>query len=82
MAMLMLLYGCITWSLKQCLKKKVDRNYTRMLHAVLKKVWEQKLYSYLPSIWKSRDEPISDVFLWTTIHGHTRVSQPAKTYIN
>ena len=31
--------------------------------------------------WRSRDELISDVFLWTSSHGRTKAGQPAKTYI-
>ena len=33
LAMLVLLYDCTTWILTKCLEKKLDRNYTRMLHA-------------------------------------------------
>ena len=32
--------------------------------------------------WKSKDKSISDVLLWTPIHGHTRVGWPGKTYIH
>ena len=47
-----LLYGCITWMLTKCIEKKVDRNYTRMLCAVLNKSWrqhfsKQQLYEHL-----------------------------------
>ena len=31
--------------------------------------------------WRSKDEIISDVLLWTPKHGHTRVGRPYKTYI-
>ena len=31
--------------------------------------------------WKSRDELISDVFLWTPSHGRAKTGQPARTYI-
>ena len=30
-----LLYGCTTWMLTKWLEKKLDRNYTRMLQAML-----------------------------------------------
>ena len=36
-ALLLLLYCCTTRNLMKHLKKKLDGNYTRMLHAVLKK---------------------------------------------
>ena len=45
-----------TWTLAEHLKKKLDRNYTRMLHAVFNKSWKQQppkklqLYSHLPPI--------------------------------
>ena len=31
--------------------------------------------------WRSRDELISDVLLWTPTHGHTKAGRPARTYI-
>ena len=42
-AVLVLLYGCTTWTNKILKKKKkwIDGNYTRMLHAVLNKSWKQ-----------------------------------------
>ena len=36
-----LLYGCTTWTLTKRLEKKLDRNYTRMLRAILNKSWQQ-----------------------------------------
>ena len=54
------------------------------------------LYSHLPPItktiqvrrtrhaghcWRSRDELISDVLLWTTTHGRAKAGRPARTYI-
>ena len=55
-----------------------------------------KLYGHLPPIaktiqvrrtrhaghsWRSRDELISDVFLWTPIYGRAKAGRPARTYI-
>ena len=55
-------------------------NYTRMLCAILNKSWQQQLYGHLPPItktiqvrrtrhaghcWRSWDELIRDVLLWT-----------------
>ena len=53
-----LLYGCTTWTLTKRLEKKLDGNYTRMLHAILNKSWRQhptrhKLYCHLPPIMKT-----------------------------
>ena len=36
---LILLYGCATWTLTKQLEKKLDGNYTRMLRAILNKSW-------------------------------------------
>ena len=52
---LILLYGCITWTLTKHMEKKLDGNYTRML---LNKSWrqhptEQQLYGHLPPITKT-----------------------------
>ena len=98
---LILLYGCTTWTLTKWLEEKLDGNYTRMLWAILNKSWRQhttkhQLYSHIPSImktievrrtrhaghcWRSRDELISDVLLWTPTYGRAKVGWPARTYI-
>ena len=38
---LILLYGCTTWTLTKRMEKKLDSNYTRMLRAILNKSWRQ-----------------------------------------
>ena len=53
-----LLYGCTAWMLTKRMEKKLDDNYTRMLHAILNKSWrqhlsKQQLYSHLPLITKT-----------------------------
>ena len=55
---LILLYGCITWTLTKRMEKKLDGNYTRMLRAILNKSWRQhptkhQLYGNLPPITKT-----------------------------
>ena len=55
---LILQYGCTTWTLTKRLEKKVDGNYTRMLRAILNKSWRQhptshQLYGNLPLITKT-----------------------------
>ena len=55
---LILLYGCTTWTLTKRLEKKRDGNYTRMLQAILNKSWRQhptkhQLYGHLPPIMKT-----------------------------
>ena len=99
--MLILLYGCTTWTLTKCMEKKLDGHYTRMLRAILNKSWrqhptKQQLYGHLPPImktiqvrrsrhvghcWRSRDELISDILLWTSLYGRAKAGHPAKTYI-
>ena len=83
------------------LEKKRDRNYTRMLRAILNKSWRQhptrhQLYGHLPPItktiqvrrtrhaghcWRSKDELIRDVLLWTPTYGRAKTGRPARTYI-
>ena len=36
---LILLYGCTTWTLTKRMEKKLDSNYTRILQAILNKSW-------------------------------------------
>ena len=55
---LILLYGCTTWTLTKRLEKKLNGNYTRMLRAILNKSWMQhptkhQLYGHLPPITKT-----------------------------
>ena len=57
---------------------------------------KQQLYGHLPPItktikisrsrhavqcWRSRDELISDVLLWTPSHGRAKAGRPARTYV-
>ena len=64
-----------------------------MLHAILNKSRKQhfkkrQLYGHLPSIqaryarhcWRSKDELISKILLWTPTHGHTSIGCSARTY--
>ena len=55
---LILLYGCTTWTLTKWMEKKLDGNYTRRLQAILNKSWrqhstKQQLYGHLPPITKT-----------------------------
>ena len=99
--MLILLYGCITWTLTKRMEKKIDGNYTRILGKILNKSWrqhltKQQLYGHFPPItktiqvrrtrhagycWRSRDELINDILLWTPSHGRAKAGRPAITYI-
>ena len=57
---------------------------------------EQQLYDHLPPItktikirrarhmghcWRNRDEPVSDVLLWTPSHERAKAGRPVRTYI-
>ena len=98
---LILLYGCTTWTLNKRLEKKLDGNYTRKLRAILNKSWRQhptrhQLHGHLPPItktiqvrrtrhagpcWRSREELICDVFLWTPTYGRAKAGRTVRTYI-
>ena len=88
-----LLYGCTTWTLTKRLEKKLDGNYARMQRQHHRR---HRLYGHLPPItktiqvrrtrhaghcWRSRDELISDVLLWTPTYGRAKAGRPARTYI-
>ena len=77
----------------KCLEKKLDRNYTRMLYAVLNKSWKQLLDGHLPLISQTIQvrwvrhvcevkTNIGNILLWTPTHGHVSVGRPANTYIH
>ena len=56
--MLILLYGCTTWTLTYRTEKNLDSNYTRMQRAILNKSWrqhptKQQLYGHQPPIMKT-----------------------------
>ena len=56
--MLILLYGCTTWTLTKHIEKKLNGNYTRMLREILHKSWrqhptKQQLYDHLSPITKT-----------------------------
>ena len=55
MAVSILLYGCISWTLTKRPNKKLDGNYTRILPAVLKKsskqhIIKQQFYGHFPPV--------------------------------
>ena len=79
-----LLYGCTTWTLTKRLEKKLDGNYTRMLRAILNKSWRQhptRRARHAGHCWRSKDELVSDVLLWTPTYGQAKARRPARTYI-
>ena len=55
---LILLYGCTSWTLTKRMEKMFDGNYTRILRAILNKFWrqyssKQQLYGHLSPITKT-----------------------------
>ena len=96
-----LLYGCTTWKLTKRMEEMLDANYTRILGAILNKLWrqqhtKQQFNGHLPPImkitkinrtinaghsWRSRDELINDLLLWTPSYGRAKVGRPTRTYI-
>ena len=55
---LILLYGCTTWTLTKRMEEKFDGIYTRILRAILNKSWrqqpkKQQVYGQLPPITKT-----------------------------
>ena len=89
-----LLYGCTTWTLT---KRQLHKNASCNLKQVLRQhPTRHQLYGHLPPItktiqvrrtrhaghcWRSRDELIRDVLLWTPTHGRANAGRPARTYI-
>ena len=78
------------------MEKKLDDNYTRMLHAILNKSWrqhptKQQLYGHLPPITKTIQVRRTrhaghcwrsrDELLWTHSHRRAKTGRPARTYI-
>ena len=48
------------------------------------KYWKHKhthTHTHAGHCWRSRDELISDVLLWTPTHGRAKAGRPARTYI-
>ena len=91
-----LLFGCTTWTLTKRLEKKLDRNYTRMLRAILNRSWrqhhiKQQLYGHLPPITKTiqirRTRHAEnwwqsrDELIWDVIRWPSKKERPARTYI-
>ena len=78
-------YLAYTWMLRAILSKSWSQHPTK-----------QQLYGHLPLItktiqvrltwhaghcWRSKDELISEVLMWTRSHGRTKAGRPARTYI-
>ena len=92
-----LLYGCTTWTLTKRLEKLDSNYTRMLRAILNKSWWQHatrhQLYGHLPPItktiqvirtrhcWRSRDELISDVLLWTPTYGRAKAGRPARIYI-
>ena len=92
-----MLYGCTTWTLTKRMEKKHDGNYTRILNKWWRQHYtKQQIYGHQQPItkiiqfrrtrhvghcWRSKDELISDILLWTFSHGRAKAGRQARTYI-
>ena len=92
-----LLYGCTTWTLTKRLKKLDGNHTRLLRAILNKSWQQQstrrQLYGHLPPItktiqvrrtrhcWRSKDELISDVLLWTLAYGQAKAGRRARTYI-
>ena len=76
--------------------EEAGRKLHKNVESSIKQVLAIQLYGHLPPItktiqvrrtrhaghcWRSKDELISDVLLWTPTHGCASVGRPARTYI-
>ena len=89
-----LLYGCTTLTLT---KRQLHKNAAGNIEQVLRQhPTRHQLYGHLPPItktiqvrrtrhaghcWRSQDELISDVLLWTLTRVRAKAGRPARTYI-
>ena len=78
---LILLYGCTTWTLTKRLKKKLDGNYTNGHLPPITKTIQVRRTRHAEHCWRSKDELISDVLPWTPAYGQAKAGRPARTYI-
>ena len=92
-----LLYGCTTWTLTKQLDGNYPRMLRTILNKSWRQhPTRHQLYGHLPPItktiqvrrtrhaghcWRSRDELIRYVLLWTPTHGRAKAGRPARTYI-
>ena len=88
-----LLYGCTTWRLEKKLDGNYIRMLRAILNKSWRQhPTMHQLYGHLPPItktiqvrrtrhaeryWRSRDELISDVLLWTPAYGQAKAGRPA-----
>ena len=77
--------GNYTRMLRAILNKSWRQHPTRHqlyghLHPITKTIQARRT-RHAGHCWRSRDELIRDVLLWTPTHGHAKAGRPARTYI-
>ena len=76
--MLILLYGCTTWTQTKWLEKK-QKLYGH-LPPIIKTIKVRRT-RHAGHCWKTRDKLIRDILQWTPSHGWAKAGRPARTYI-
>ena len=56
-------------------------SHSLSIYIYITKTIQVRRTSHAGHCWRSKDELISDVLLWTPTHGCARVGRPARTYI-
>ena len=75
------LYKNVESSIKQVLATTPHETPTIRTLAPITKTIQVRRTRHAGHCWRSKDELISDVLLWTPTHGCARVGRPARTYI-
>ena len=75
------LYKNVESSIKQVLATTPHETLTIRTLAPITKTIQVRRTRHAGHCWRSKDELISDVLLWTPTHGCARVGRPARTYI-
>ena len=71
-----MLYAILNKSWKHPTKQQVSGH-----HPLILKTIQIRRTRCVGHCWRSKDELISDILLWTPSHGCTSVGQPARTYL-
>ena len=70
-----------TCNLKQVLAATPHKTPTVRPPAPITKMIQVRRTRHAGHCWRSRDELIRDVLLWTPTHGRAKAGRPARTYI-
>ena len=59
-----------------------DRTFTLVFLPPITKTIQVRRTRHAGHYWRSRDELIRDILLWTPTHGRAKAGRPARTYIH